>query len=125
MRGKSFGPQVDECIQLDLEGVIVTPADKAQWRLPNHLAHEAKALPRIFLQIADAFLDFGRRHDFDCLEACVIQDWCNRQHLMGANSHRPQRLRSIAKRRVDKFQFSHCTVLTKLASYAPEIGIIR
>src|SRR5258708_6327141 len=77
--GKPLGAKINERIGFDLEGVVRPSPNESQGSLLDGFMDEVQASPRIFLQIAHALLEFGRRHDLDGLESRVVQNGRDRQ----------------------------------------------
>ena len=62
---------------------------------------DAKALPWIFLEVADRDVELHAAHKIDHLEPCAVELVGDRQHHRRRHARRPQALVPVAQRRIE------------------------
>jgi hypothetical protein len=79
----------------------------AQARLAESFDALAQPNPRVFLELADVFLDHDRNEKFHRLEADAIHLRRGTEHGVGLHAERPKALLSVAQGGVDEVNVRH------------------
>ena len=78
-----------------------------QPRVAEAFGSLAHPIPRIFLELADVFLDHDRDEKFHRLEADAIHLRRRAKHRVGFHPQRPKTLLAVAQGGVDEGDFAH------------------